>query len=97
MEVADRVSLFLSQIISHMDLYGCLYPSQWAMVVAITTVLKEEAVDWVTDLHNDHAKELANVGLFLEALRGRFEDNSRTQWKGSLWLCSKEDNLPETM
>lgn len=42
---ADRVSLFLNQIISHMDLYSPLYPSQWAMVVAIITVLQGEAVD----------------------------------------------------
>lgn len=58
-----------------------LYPSHWAMVVAITTVLKEEAADWVTDVHSDHLKQLANVGLFLEALRGCFEDNCSTQRK----------------
>lgn len=71
---ADRVALFLSQIITHMDLYGHLYPSQWAMVVAITMVLTGEVADWVADFHSDHTKELANMGMFLEAMRGHFED-----------------------
>lgn len=75
----DRVALFLSQVISHFDLYGRFYPSQWAMVVAITTVLTGEAADWVVDLHSEHARELTNVGMFLEDLRGRFEDESRAQ------------------
>lgn len=55
-ESAYRVSLFLSEINSHLDLYGHLYPSQRSMVVAITTVLTGEAADWVADLHSDHAK-----------------------------------------
>lgn len=75
----DRVALFLSQVISHLDLYTRLYPSQWAMVVAVTAVLDREVAEWVADLHNEHARELADVGLFLEALRARFEDGSRTQ------------------
>lgn len=75
----DRVAIFLSQVISYMDLYGRFYPSQWAMVVAITTVLTGEAADWVADLHSDHARELTNVGMFLEGLRARCEDDSRTQ------------------
>lgn len=76
---ADRVSLFLSQVLSYVDLYGHLYPSQWAMVVAITNVLTREAADWVADLHSDHARELVDIGLFLEALCSRFEDDTRTQ------------------
>lgn len=76
---SDQVVLFLSQIISHMDLYGRLYLSQWAMVVAITMVLMGEVADWVANLHSNHAKELVNGGLFLETLRGRLEDESRTQ------------------
>lgn len=31
----DRVAIFLSQVISYMDQFGHLYPSQWPMVVAI--------------------------------------------------------------
>lgn len=75
----DWVAIFLNQVISYMDLYGHFYPSQWAMVVAITTVLMGEAADWVADLHSDHAHDLTDVGLFLEGLRAQFEDDSRTQ------------------
>lgn len=63
-------------MISHFALYGRFYPSHWAMVVAIMTVLTGEAPDWVVDLH---ARELTNVGMFLEGLRGQFEDESRAQ------------------
>lgn len=65
---SDWVALFLSQMISYLDVYGCYSPSQWAMVVAITAVLMGEAADWVAGLHSDHARELVDVGLFLEAL-----------------------------
>lgn len=78
---SDGVALFLSQVISHFDPYGQFYPypSQWAVVVAVTMVLTGEAVDWVADLHSEHARELTNVGMFLESLMGRFEDETRTQ------------------
>lgn len=49
------------------------------MVVAITTVLTGEAADWVADLHSDHARELVDVGLFLDALRQWFEDDTWIQ------------------
>lgn len=68
----------LSQVISHFDLYGQFYPSQWSMVIAVITVLTGEVADWVADLHSEHARELTNVGMFLESLRGRFEDETRT-------------------
>lgn len=64
----ERVALFLSQVISHMDQYSWWYPSQWAMVVAVTSVLTEEADDWVASLHTNHARELVDMGKFLEAL-----------------------------
>lgn len=73
----DRIALFLSQVISHFDLYGRFYPSQGSMVVAVTTVLMGEVADWVADLHREHARELTNIGMFLEGLRARFEDNTR--------------------
>lgn len=47
-------------------------------MVAVTIVLTREAADWVADLHGDHARELMNVGMFLESLRSRFEDDTRT-------------------
>lgn len=75
----DVVVLFLSQVISHFDLYGRFYPLQWAMVVAITTALKGEAADWVANLHSEHARELTNVGMFLEGLRAQFDDETRAQ------------------
>lgn len=76
---SGKVALFLSQVISHMDLYGHVYPSQWSMVVAVMGVLTREAANWVTDLHSDHAQELTDLGLFLEVLRVRFEDDIQVQ------------------
>lgn len=75
----DPLAMFLSQVISHLDRYACFYPSQWAMVVAIMAGLQGEAVEWAADLYSDHARELADAGLFLEALRSRFEDVFRVQ------------------
>lgn len=49
------------------------------MVIAITAVLMGEATYWVADLHSNHARELTDVGLFLEALWVRFEDESWAQ------------------
>lgn len=75
----DHVALFLSQVISHFNAYGHFYPSQWARVVAVTTVLTGEAADWVASLHNRHARELADLGLFLQSLRRWFKDDACTQ------------------
>lgn len=74
----DRVALFLSHVISHFDIYGWFYPSQWSMVVVVTSVLTGEAADWVSDLHSDHARELTNIGMSLESLWSQFEDETRT-------------------
>lgn len=76
---SGKVALFLSQVISHMDLYSPVYPSQWSMVIAVTGVLTREVATWVADLHSDHARELTDLGLFLEALRARFEDDTQVQ------------------
>ncbi|KAM3835807.1 uncharacterized protein M6D78_010313 [Vipera latastei] len=73
----DRLAMFLGQVINHMDQYGPAYTSQWAMVVAVTACLQGEAAAWAADLYGDHARELGDLGLFLEALRARFEDISR--------------------
>lgn len=73
----DRIALFLSQVISYFDMYGRYYPSQWSMVVAVTSVLTGEVADWVSNLHSDHARELTNIGMFLESLRDTFEDETR--------------------
>ncbi|KAK9401894.1 hypothetical protein NXF25_010250 [Crotalus adamanteus] len=81
----DHMVLFLSQVISHLDQYACFYPSQWAMVLAVTVVLQAKAAEWVADLHSNHARKLADAGLFLEALRSHFEDVSQVQHaKGEL-------------
>lgn len=63
----ECLALLLSQVISHLDCYGHFYPSQWAMVMA---VLGGEAAKWVATLHNEHAGEFADIGLFLEVLWG---------------------------
>ncbi|KAK9395784.1 RTL1: Retrotransposon-like 1 [Crotalus adamanteus] len=49
------------------------------MVVAVTAGLQGEAAAWAADLYSDHAQELADVGLFLDALKTRFEDPSQVQ------------------
>lgn len=51
----DRLALFLSQVINHLDCYLHLYPTQWAMVVAMTAALEGEAAKWVVDLYTEHA------------------------------------------
>lgn len=77
-----------------MDLYGRFYPSQWVMVMAVTAVLTREVADWVASLHSDHAQELVNVGLFLEALRERFEDESRAQLAEGELVALKQRGRP---
>ncbi|KAK9397281.1 hypothetical protein NXF25_020642 [Crotalus adamanteus] len=47
------------------------------MVVAVTASLQGEAAAWAADLYSDQARELADVGLFLDALKTRFEDPTR--------------------
>ncbi|KAK9408175.1 hypothetical protein NXF25_006949 [Crotalus adamanteus] len=49
------------------------------MVVAVTASLQGEAAAWAADLYSDQARELADVGLFLDALKTRFEDPTRLQ------------------
>ncbi|XP_039197259.1 malonyl-CoA-acyl carrier protein transacylase, mitochondrial isoform X1 [Crotalus tigris] len=71
--------MFLSHVISHLDRYAQHYPSQWAMVMAVSAGLQGEAAAWAADLYSDHARELANTGLFLDALRAHFEDITRAQ------------------
>lgn len=73
------VALFLGQVIDHLDKFGHLYSSQWAMVMAMVTVMEGKAAERVTDLYSDHAAELGDVVLFLSALQERFEDNTRVQ------------------
>lgn len=90
----DQVALFLSQVLSYINLYGRLYPTQWSMVVAITTTLTGEVADWVADLHTDHAQELTDVGLFLEGLRSRFEDDTRMQVAEGELVALKQQSHP---
>lgn len=46
------------------------------MVNVVTSNLKGEAVEWMTNLH-DEGPELLNADLFMEQLRVRFEDESQ--------------------
>lgn len=75
----DRVALFLGQVIDHLEKYGHLYTSQWAMVMGMAAVMEGEAAYWVADLYSDHAGELGDIGLFLSALQEKFEDNARME------------------
>ncbi|KAK9396222.1 Retrotransposon-derived protein PEG10 [Crotalus adamanteus] len=49
------------------------------MMVVVTAGLHGKAAEWVADLYSNHARELANASLFLEALHSHFEDLSRAQ------------------
>ncbi|KAK9402123.1 RTL1: Retrotransposon-like 1 [Crotalus adamanteus] len=49
------------------------------MVVAVTASLQGEAAAWAADLYSNHARELVDIGLFLDALKTRFEDPTRLQ------------------
>lgn len=73
----DRVALSLGQVIDHLDKYGHLYPSQWAMAMVVGAVMDGEVAEWVTDLYNDHAGELGDISLFFSALQEWFEDSTR--------------------
>ncbi|XP_039213407.1 uncharacterized protein LOC120314410 [Crotalus tigris] len=90
----DRLAMFISHVVSHLDRYGHLYPSQWAMVVGVTAGLQGEAVAWAADLYSDHARVLSNVGSFLEALHHRFEDSSRVQRAKSELLSLRQGGRP---
>lgn len=74
----DRLALFLGQVIDHLDKYGHLYNSQWAMIMAVAAVMEGEAADWVTDLYSNHAGELGDIGLFLSAITAGY--SSRLCW-----------------
>lgn len=90
---ATQSLAFLQPSISHLDLYAWFYPTQWTMVVAVLAVLEGEAAEWVANLHSEHARELANVGLFLETLRALFEDGSQAQQAEGELLSLKRGRL----
>ncbi|KAG8147223.1 hypothetical protein E2320_022723 [Naja naja] len=46
------------------------------------------------DLHSANARELADVGMFIEALRTRFEDGSRAQQVEGELLSLKQQGRP---
>ncbi|KAK9395754.1 RTL1: Retrotransposon-like 1 [Crotalus adamanteus] len=64
------------------------------MVVAITASLQGKAAAWAADLFSDHARELGDIGLFLEALRAQFEDPSRVQQAEAEVLGLRQKGLP---
>ncbi|KAG8139156.1 hypothetical protein E2320_001932 [Naja naja] len=72
---ADRLAVFLGQVINHFDLYG-------------------EARGWAADLHREHSRHLADIGLFLNALRTRFEDNSEGQQAEDVLLALRQKGRP---
>lgn len=56
--------------------------------------LQCEAVDWAADLYTDHARELADAGLFLEALWSQFEDVSLVHQPEAEILSLKQRGRP---
>lgn len=77
-----------------MDRYAQLYMSQWAMVMAVAAVMEGEAADWVTDLYNEHGRELGDIGLFLVALREQFEDTTMAQRAEGELLAARQRGRP---
>ncbi|KAK9401553.1 hypothetical protein NXF25_012267 [Crotalus adamanteus] len=71
--------MFLGHVLNHLDRFAAQYTSQWAIVVAVTANLQGEAAAWAANLFTDHARELADIGSFLDALRACFEDPTRVQ------------------
>lgn len=53
-----------------------------------------EATDWVASLHTHHARELVDVGKFLEPLRSQFEDETGVQVVEGELLAFKERGVP---
>lgn len=74
-----KLSYFLKRIWSHLDRYGDQYQSDRDMVSAIADNMEGEAVDWITQLHNQGASELRDADKFVEALRTQFEESGQGQ------------------
>lgn len=55
------------------------------MVVTVNSVLTGKSADWVSDLHSEHARELTNIGMFLESLRKWFKDET--------WMLAAEGQI----
>lgn len=83
-------------MIYHLDRFGSVYASQWAMVMAVTTALQGEAAMWVANLYSDRTRELGDVGLFLEALRVRLEDVTRVQRAEAEIVGLQQNGRPAT-
>lgn len=64
------------------------------MVVAVIASLQGEAVAWAADLYSKHARELADVSLFLEALWLQFEDVAHTHWAEAEVLGLRQQGRP---
>lgn len=73
----EKLTFFLNQVWVHIDDHAVNYPSDQAMVRAVTVNLEGEAAEWVTQLHDEDAPELGNIDTFLQELRVRFEDDSQ--------------------
>lgn len=90
----DRVALFLGQVIDHLDRFGHLYTSEWAMVLAVAAVMEGKVAEWVANLYSDHAGEVRDVGLFLAALQEHFEDSTQVQQAEGEPLTTKQRGRP---
>lgn len=69
----------LNQVWVHIDHYGDAYANNQEIIQAITENLDGEAVERVTQLHNEDTPELGNIDDFLQKLRSRFEDEAQSQ------------------
>lgn len=60
-----------------MDRYAHTYSDDATIVNAVAANMEGEAVEWVTNLHDEGTPELLDANLFMEQLRVRFEDESQ--------------------
>ncbi|XP_062833673.1 uncharacterized protein LOC107983063 isoform X2 [Anolis carolinensis] len=69
-----QLSYFITNVRHFMEDFGDQFPSESAKIHMVGANLKEAAADWLMQMYDTGARELACLEDFLRALRERFED-----------------------
>nr|XP_016850261.1 PREDICTED: uncharacterized protein LOC107983038 [Anolis carolinensis] len=69
-----QLSYFITNVRHFMEDFGDQFPSESAKIYTVGANLKEAAADWLMQMYDTSARELASLEDFLRALRERFED-----------------------
>ncbi|XP_062813562.1 uncharacterized protein LOC134292463 [Anolis carolinensis] len=69
-----QLSYFITNVRHFMEDFGDQFPSESAKIHTVGANLKEAAADWLMQMYDTGARELACLEDFLRALRERFED-----------------------